>query len=130
MHAENHVKGLMFPCRYCAKVYSTRSTLKGHTQLKHRAERKLKASILKDQSNEKRENKNDLDKEIDGKVEKLMVKEGKLWKCKHCDKISSRANITRHCEIHLTGYTFHCHLCPHKTTNRVALKEHVPIKHH
>ena len=97
--------------------------------MKHRAERKLRASILKDQGNEKSENKDDLDTEIDGKVEKLMVKEGKLWKCKHCGKISNRANITRHCEIHLTGYSFPCPNCDHKTTNRVAMKEHIRQKH-
>ena len=79
--------------------------------------------------NDGKENKAGLDKEIDEKVGKLMEKDGKLWKCKQCEKTSNRANITTHCEIHLTGYSFPCPNCDHKTTNRVAMKEHIRQKH-
>ena len=128
MHAEKHVKGLMFPCKYCPKVYSVRSTLRGHTHKKHRDEGKLRASIVE---NKKKQKENDLDKEIDEKVGMLIEKDGKLWKCKQCDKIvTKREYIKKHCEIHLTGYSHPCQFCGHKTTNRVAMKQHVRDKHH
>ena len=142
LHAETHVKGLMFPCKYCPMVYSNRFKLRRHTHKKHRGEgeRNLRASILGNQmdeelelrgrlQNDEKRKKTDLDKEINEKVGKLMEKEGKLWKCKQCDKTSNKTNITRHCEIHLTGYSFPCPTCDHKTTNRVAMKEHIRQKH-
>ena len=133
LHAETHVSGLMLPCKYCPKVFSRTLTLGRHTHKNHRGEHKQRASILKNQREAEKKairSKEELDKEIDEKVVNMMEKdEGQLWKCKQCDKISNRANLKRHCEIHLIGYSFPCQMCSHKTTNRIAMKEHVRIKH-
>ena len=74
--------------------------------------------------------RDDLDKEIDEKVKRLMVKdEGNLWKCRECSKTGLRYGIARHAETHLTGYIHFCPVCDHKTTNRDALKTHLRVKH-
>merc|ERR1719219_2615845 len=88
LHAETHVEGLMFRCRYCPKVYSKRNGLRNHIYQKHRGEGKQKENkrnaeeeVRESLDNKKKESKDDLDKEIDEKVEKLMEKDGQLWKC-------------------------------------------------
>ena len=135
LHAETHVKGLLFPCRYCSKVCSKRLTLKNHIYNVHKKLKESEWNAKQEErgslENKQQKNKGDLDQEIDEKIVMLMEKiDGKTWKCKLCDKTGQKSSISQHCEArHLMGYSHPCHLCDHKTATRNALKGHIRVKH-
>lgn len=59
-------------------------------------------------------------------VDKIVMKVGKSWVCKTCDKTSERNSvIRRHAETHIDGLSFPCNDCDIRPFgNRVALSHH------
>ena len=138
LHAETHVEGLAFSCKYCEKVCPTRFSLRQHVHKNHRQKKapmteniKQAEEVSHGQDQNKVKTRDDLDKEINAKVKRLVVKDegGVLWKCRECNKTGQRSSIARHAETHLTGYSHFCPICDHKSTTRDALKTHSRLKH-
>ena len=70
-------------------------------------------------------------KELDLKLEGLIMREGNVFKCKECHQTQqyNRAILKRHAERHIKQLSVVCGICSHSCPTRSALYAHMKIKH-
>merc|ERR1712086_97602 len=83
------------------------------------------------QSELEKEQNEKLHAEILKRMEKVDDEEqGSIWKCTECDKKLKKKNkLEAHVETHLEGFTHTCVHCNKVHKTRVALNQHIFIKH-
>ena len=72
-----------------------------------------------------------MDSDVDAQIEKFLLRatdsEGKSgWQCVKCNKYSkTKANLKKHVEIHLEGFSFPCEYCDKDFKTRNSLNHHI-----
>jgi hypothetical protein len=68
--------------------------------------------------------------ELEEKLDAITEKREEGWVCLECGKISKgKAQIRRHSEIHLSGFSHQCPTCSKTFNARVNLRNHILLQH-
>lgn len=131
-HAETHVQGLSYQCKYCTKICPTQHKLWHHIRQNHRELSADKSEYNNDvgQVSEGELIPSHLNREINEKIQDMIVKKNQnTWKCRKCLRTSTlKSNLLSHLETHL-NYSHHCPLCSSTTRTRKSLREHFRVTH-
>ena len=112
-----------------------------HLQLEEKISKFVQAKIKKTDKKMELKNKMNLQqirqgdkiissKELDLKLEGLIIREGNVFKCKEChQKQLVRGLLKRHAERHIKKLSVVCVICNHSCPTRSALYAHMKIKH-
>ena len=67
--------------------------------------------------------------ELDHKIQEMMEKNGSTWRCKICEKSSTKSHIQEHVETHIEGMSHTCYICNKTSRTRVGLRLHIQKNH-
>ena len=68
--------------------------------------------------------------DLDEKLGRIIERSQGLWKCKVCNKTSSKkSNILKHAETHMQGIKHTCNICMKTYPTRPGLESHVSDVH-
>ena len=126
-HTEKHIEGIKRPCPTCGKTFKSMETLAYHKTTFHKE--------IMDNTQLKISTKETLDKdydeeELEKKIATMMEKQGDIWACKACERISSRKdNLYKHAEKHIQGIKRPCSICGKTYKSTDTLQYHKSAVH-
>ena len=118
-HSDIHTTIFPFQCKYCG-----RGSKQGGTHKRHEKVCLIKIKKQSEASPKEVLNNSNIQK-AKNEVEKFLIQEGELWKCKQCNKTGKqRIQIRLHAEEHITGLSFQCLFCEKEFNTRKTLSTH------